>query len=254
MADRWLGAVEAVILAGGPGTRLRGVVPDVPKALAPVAGRPFLGYLVDWLAGWGVRRLVLAVGHGARQIRDYVLAEKSFGAMEMVFSEESTPLGTGGALGLATRYLGSDCALVLNGDTFLALPLDGFRDFHRAEAADVTIAAVQVPDATPFGALEFDAGRRVTAFREKAAAGGAPYINGGVYLVSSRLARSISVRCQSLERDLLPAWLSTHRVLAFPGDFPFVDIGTPQRYQAAQRIIPLCVREAMPRPGGPATT
>lgn len=235
--------LDAVILAGGSGTRLRDAISDIPKVLADIRGKPFIDYLIDWLSSWGIKRYILCVGYGSERIKKYVTEAKSFANLEMVFSEEGQPLGTGGCLRLAARHFRSNPVLVVNGDTFLGISISDFVRFHSRHEADVTVGAVWVENSTSFGALEIDSTSRICAFREKAETGGPAYINGGVYLLDKLVARSITEGFQSLEKDLLPQWLHSRKVIAFQGEFKFVDIGTPERYLAAQTLVPLYVRE-----------
>lgn len=239
VGDPELSGLDVVILAGGLGTRVRNVIPGVPKVLADISGKPFLGYLIGWLSDWGIERFILCISYRAEQIKRYLTEGKSFAKLEMIFSEEAKPRGTGGALTLAARHLRSEPVLVLNGDSFLGLPISDFIRFHKKHAADVTVAAVWMQDPSSYGALEIDSSCRIRAFREKVEAAEPSYINGGLYLFKRSMLSLIQGGYQSLEKDVLPQWVSAFRVMAFRGEFKFVDIGTPERYRAAQTVIPL---------------
>ncbi len=239
-----LNELDAVILAGGLGTRLRAVVPNAPKVLATVAGRPFLGYLVEWLRKWGISRFILCLGHLGEQVRSYVASEESLAGCRIVFSEEREPRGTGGALRLAVHHFCSDPVLVLNGDSFLGLPLSDFLAFHHRHAADITIGTTRVENAAPFGSLQVRSNGRIYALNEKVSARTPAWINGGVYLLRRALAKTIAEGWQSLERDVLPSWITTYKAMAFLGSFAFLDIGTPPSYQQAQALLPLYVQQA----------
>lgn len=229
--------LDAVILAGGLGTRLRPILPQKQKVVAEIQGRPFLGYLLDWLWDEGVRRFVFCVGYRSEDVVRFVQAEERMSRAEVVFSQEAEPLRTGGALRLASRHFRSDPILVVNGDTFLAVPLAQFLAFHNDSAADATIAAVTVENPARFGVMTTDAKGRVVALSEKGRTEGRVPINGGFYVLQRDLAAAIPAGIQSLEKDILPGWIATRKVMAFAGDFPFVDIGVPESLAAARDVV-----------------
>src|SRR5580658_7180316 len=142
---------EAVVLAGGFGTRLRSVVSEVPKPMAPVAGRPFLAWVLDFLAAQGLRRVVLATGHMADQVQAAIGAR--WQGMDIAYSVEREPLGTGGALKLAVSHLHGDAAHVLNGDTYLRYSLSGLEEAAAAAHTPIAVALAQVPDVARYGAV-----------------------------------------------------------------------------------------------------
>ncbi len=232
-----LRSIDVAILAGGLGTRLAGAVPDLPKALAPVGGRPFLEHLLDWLEGHGARRIVLLLGHRADQIEAHLAAHPR-PHLEFAFSVEPAPLGTGGALGFARATFASDPVLVVNGDTFVDGDLEALARAHRASAAPATMLCVEVPDAGRYGRVELQGGR-VVAFREKDPSfRGAAEINAGIYLVSKALLGTIAGdRPVSLERDVFEK-LAPGTLAAFVDRRArFVDIGTPESWSGAARIV-----------------
>jgi len=228
-------SLEAAILAGGLGTRLRGVLDDRPKVLAPVGGRPFLDHLLEALAQAGIRRVVLCLGHMAEKVIAHVEAHPQPLAVKWVV--EPRPLGTGGALRFARPAL-KGMALVINGDTWLGFDLPGLLARFNASGARGALVYAEVPDCARFGRLEIDAQGFVAAFHEKdpAHAGPGP-INSGVYLLGpallDRLAAGDAV---SLERDFLEK-LSPGSLLAYPAAGPFIDIGTPESLAQAAAII-----------------
>jgi NDP-sugar pyrophosphorylase family protein len=233
-----VGSIDAAILAGGLGSRLAGCLEGRPKALADIAGQPFLAYLLRWMTDCGLRRFVFCLGHGAEQIREYVRTAPGLAGAEVVFSQEETALGTGGCLRLALPHFRSEPVLVANGDTLAAAPLAEMLAFHRRCAAQVTLAAAQVDDAASYGALELAPEGRVTAFREKEQVSGAAVVNAGLYLVSRNVLQTIAPGFVSLEREVLPRLLQAGRVYAFQGSFPFLDVGVPERFRMAQSVIP----------------
>jgi NDP-sugar pyrophosphorylase family protein len=231
---RALAGVEAAVLAGGLGTRLRASVPDLPKVLAPVRGRPFLAYVLDQLAAAGVERAVLCTGHGAQQV-EAALGTRH-GSLALAYSRESEPLGTGGALRLALEHLSGDTLLVLNGDSYADADLGAFLAAHRAFGGAGTLLLAEVADAGRYGRVERDAGGRLCAFLEKTA-GGRGWINAGVYLLGRGLLQGIPAgRKLSLERDILPHWVPLG-LFGHETRGRFIDIGTPESYAAAERFF-----------------
>jgi D-glycero-alpha-D-manno-heptose 1-phosphate guanylyltransferase len=158
--------------------------------------------------------------------------------MAVAYSEEPSPLGTGGALRLALPHLDAPSVLLLNGDSYCGLRLAAFATAHRRRGADVSLALVRVNDAGRYGRVDAAADGRVTAFVEKEASGGPGWISAGVYLVERRLVEGILAgRPISLERDLLPVWVAQGRVFAHQATGPFLDIGTPESYGEAEAFF-----------------
>lgn len=232
-----LKAIDVAVLAGGLGTRLAGAVPGLPKALAPVGGRPFLEHLLDWLESHGARRVVLLLGHRADQIEAHLAAHPR-PHLEFAFSVEPEPLGTCGALGYAARHFRSDPVLVVNGDTFVDGDLAALARAHRAASSPATLLCVEVPDAGRYGRVDVKDGR-IAAFREKDPSfRGAAAINAGVYLVSKALLSTMaSDRPVSLERDVFEK-LAPGTLGAFVDPKArFVDIGTPESWAGAASVV-----------------
>ncbi len=228
--------LEAVILAGGLGTRLRGVLDDRPKVLAPIGDKPFLDHLLRALALAGTERVLLCLGHLADKVVAHLAANPPPLPVDWII--EPKPLGTGGALRLARPRLGQRLALVMNGDTWIGFDLAGLRRRLAESAAPGALVYAQVPDVSRFGRLELDRDGYIAAFHEKdPTTTGAGIINGGVYLLSTalldRLAASEAV---SLERDFLEK-LPPRSLAAFRADGAFIDIGTPESLAAAPAII-----------------
>lgn len=227
---------EAIVLVGGLGTRLRPVVQDVPKPLAPVAGRPFLAWVLDRLAAAGLRRTILATGYLGEMVECTIGAQ--WNGMDMAYSVEPEPLGTGGAVRLAARRLQGDGAHVLNGDTFVAYAPAALEAAMQARAAIAAIALARVDDVGRYGAVEVIDGR-VVAFREKGQHGPG-LINAGCYCLSSSALDGMPARdAFSLERDWLPGLAAAGRVAAFDDTRNFIDIGVPEDYARAQRQFAL---------------
>lgn len=230
-----LASTTAVILAGGLGTRLRPVVTDRPKVLAPVGGRPFLAYLLDQVATSGIRRAVLCTGHLGEQI------ESAFGrtweGVELTYSRETEPLGTGGALRLALDQIDSSSLLLMNGDSYCDADLLDLWDWHHVHPAHVTVVTTEVEDVTSFGRVDIDANDRIQCFAEKGP-GGPGRINAGLYLMHTALIHRIPAdRTISIENELFPRWVDDGGVFAYPTGGRFHDIGTPERLARAETFV-----------------
>lgn len=225
---------EAIILAGGFGTRLQSVVKDVPKPLAPVSGRPFLVYLLDLLAAQGIRRVVLATGYLADLVES-TLGHR-WGVMSLVYSREREPLGTGGAMVQAMGQVHGDTCFVLNGDTYLALDYAQFDRFADTYGCSIGIALAQVEDTARYGAVILD-DERVVGFSEKGRQG-IGYINAGVYrLVRSAIQQFRKGEVFSFEQAVLAPAAAAASVCGYTRTRDFIDIGVPEDYARAQRMF-----------------
>jgi D-glycero-alpha-D-manno-heptose 1-phosphate guanylyltransferase len=222
--------MEAIVLAGGFGTRLRQVVADVPKPMAPVAGRPFLEILLSALARKGFRRAVLSLGHMA----DIVVGHfgDSFAGIELVYEIEPTPLGTGGAIRAAMAHCRSDHVFVFNGDTFLDLEADQVEAQWQAERRPIIVAR-EVPDTARYGRMQVEDGR-VSGFLEKGV-GGEGLINAGCYVFPRTLLdRFEPGQAFSLETSFLAPMAAEKCFDVFVTRGHFIDIGIPEDYARAQ--------------------
>ena len=226
--------LNVAVLAGGLGTRLLPVVSDRPKALAEIHGRPFLQYLLDQLSTAGCSRVVLCTGHLGEQI------ERAFGKryrnLQISYSREMRPLGTGGALRLALPGLVSDPVLVMNGDSFCATDLRSLWDWHCRHGSQATMLLVEVPNTERYGSVKINADGAVTEFVEKKP-GGSGLINAGLYLLSRQIIDSIPEgTAVSLEHDIFPALMS-HGLYGYQERGRFLDIGTPEDFAAAEEFF-----------------
>lgn len=230
-----LSEVTAAILAGGLGTRLRSVMVDRPKVLAEIHGRPFLAYLFDQLAASGVRYVVLCTGYLGEQVRE--MFGSSYGGLRLVYSQESSPLGTAGALRLALPLFESDSVLVMNGDSFCGMQLSAFWGWHCVHRASATLALVWMADSARYGCVEVNHKGVVFSFDEKHARGGSGWVSAGAYLLRRTLLQEIPVnRNVSLERELFPA-LVGRGLYGYFSEASFLDIGTPEAYSAATQFF-----------------
>lgn len=222
----------AAILAGGLGTRLRLLVSDRPKVMALVDGRPFLTHLLDQLAESGIRRAVLCTGYMGDKIRNEL--GDGYRGMELVYSVEDTPLGTGGALRNAAGLLSGDTLLVLNGDSYCQCHLTDFIAIQAASGAYAGMALARVEDVARFGAVLTNDSSLVESFMEKGGQTGPGWINAGIYLLPMDLMQEISPGWQvSLEREVFPA-LIAKGLYGYHCTGSFIDIGVPEEYQRSQ--------------------
>lgn len=227
--------MEAIVLAGGLGTRLRSVVADLPKPMAPVAGRPFLAWLLDELDRAGFTKAILAVGYKHKSIREYF--GDRHGQIELLYSIETEPLGTGGALKQALAMATAARVFVINGDTHVALDYPAMEQAHEKVGARLTMAACAVPDVGRFGAMDIDSRNHVAGFFEKGRSGPG-HINAGVYLMARDLLANNGLPDKfSFENDFLLPNLVAIKPLAFPTEGAFLDIGVPEDYARAAEFM-----------------
>jgi D-glycero-alpha-D-manno-heptose 1-phosphate guanylyltransferase len=232
----------AIILAGGLGTRLRTVVPDRPKVLATVAGRPFITYLLDQLGHTGIRRVVLSTGHLAEHFADVI--GNDYHSLAIAYAQEDEPLGTGGAIKFAGSHVDSPQTLVMNGDSFFDADLAAYMRWHQAGGQDASLLLVEVSDASRFGTVELAAdGEHVATFLEKRAIQAPGNINAGVYLFRTEMLDEILPGKSSIERDVFPRWLASHDVRAWVTDGDFIDIGVPDDYQRSHDFMVRVTRD-----------
>jgi mannose-1-phosphate guanylyltransferase len=228
---------DAVILCGGEGSRLRGVSGSTPKSMVTIAGRPFLELLLRQLRRNGFTRVILAVGYRMDAIRSH-FGDSAFD-MSLHYSEETSPLGTGGALRNATGLIQTESALVMNGDSYTTADLGEFSSQHRAATTDLSVLVVPADERLDCGLVSLAGDGRVLGFKEKQSLDGSRHLNTGIYMVNRSLLQEIpSGRKISLEEELFPQWLAGGKHIkayAVPGQC--VDIGTPERYQSAQNIL-----------------
>ncbi len=227
--------LTAAILVGGQGTRLRSAVSQQPKVLAEVAGRPFLGYLLDQLAAAGIRNVVLCTGYLGEQVS--AIFGDSYDRMRLVYSKEASPLGTAGALRLALPLFESNPVLVMNGDSFFEVNLNDFLSWHCARKADAAMLLTELPDTRRYGRVVVDDNGAVLMFDEKQSNRGSGWINAGIYFFSHRLLRTIQEkRCVSLEKEIFPTWIG-RGLYGYQSQGRFLDIGTPEAFNLARRFF-----------------
>jgi len=227
--------MEAIILAGGLGTRLRSRLADVPKAMAPIAGRPFLEYLLDRLAAAGADRVILSIGHLRQVILDRI--PENYKGIQVAFVAEESPLGTGGAIRQALAQAQEPSALVMNGDTYADLDYAAMLHRHAQSGAVMTMAVAQVEDTARYGGVMVE-DDRVAGFLEKGKSGPG-WINAGAYVLARDFPwpGSLSSRF-SFEQDVLNPFVARLRPAAFRHNGFFLDIGIPEDLDRAQTLFP----------------
>jgi NDP-sugar pyrophosphorylase family protein len=235
---------DPIVLCGGAGLRLRSITAEAPKALAPIAGRPFLELPLRQLARHGFQRAILAVGYREDLIRSY-LGTHAFG-LELMYSTELSPLGTGGALRNAACLVPSKTFLAMNGDSYTDVDLVALVRKHDESKVDVSVVVVPADERNDCGSISLDTNGNLAQFAEKQAPGSAPYINAGIYVLSRVVLDLIPAGTQlSLEKDLFPRWIRDGAcVKAFLHSGACVDIGTPDRYRIAQQALAGAEKEA----------
>lgn len=225
---------EAIILAGGFGTRLRDVVVNVPKPMAPVCDKPFLDYLLKYVKYYGVEKVVLSVGYLSEKIiKQYGTA---FEGLQISYSIEKEPMGTGGGIRLAMeKCIGKD-VLVLNGDSFFDIHLNSLYDSHCNSQANCTLALRKVENASRYGTVVLGKGKEISGFKEKDGQEKPGTINAGVYILNreSFLKKNPPAKNFSIEKDFFETKLNELKIFGFELEGYFIDIGIPEDYKRAQ--------------------
>lgn len=232
-----LSRVSAIVLAGGLGTRLRPVIGALPKALAQVAGRPWIDQLLDQLEAASVPKVVLATGYGSEALRTALGSGRRH--LDLVHAPEPEPLGTAGALRFCSPLVASDLVIVLNGDSYCGVDLRDLVAFHRQSGCKVTLTLVRVAETGRFGLVELDEAARVERFVEKGPSsnGSTGLVNAGVYVMERSFLAELPARTPlSLEREVFPA-LIEQGIAGFVCDGPFLDIGVPEDFGRAEAFV-----------------
>ena len=227
--------MDALILAGGLGTRLAAAVPHLPKTLAPIQDTPFLQILLNQLLKWkAISRVILAIGHKASLIEEYI--QTITYPLPIALIRESSPLGTGGALLNALPQIEGETFLAMNGDSFFDLDFEPFFAFHRAKESKLSIACMEIEDTSRYGSILSDRSCRITCFTEKSPLKLPGKINAGIYLAEKKAFTHFPKSACSLEREIFSTLL-TSGIYAFSSTGVFIDIGTPQSLKEAQTVL-----------------
>ncbi|CAK0749174.1 D-glycero-alpha-D-manno-heptose 1-phosphate guanylyltransferase [Gammaproteobacteria bacterium] len=227
---------EAVILAGGLGTRLRPIVNDCPKCLAKIHGRPFITYLMDQIADAGISRVILCVGYMEAMMK--TVLGSCYRSMELLYSTEQYPLGTGGALRLALSLLQTDSVIVMNGDSFCDLDLSEMFTVHKTRSAKLSIAVTSIDDVGRYGKVSMNSLGQITKFEEKGCYSGDGYINSGIYVINQEIIIKMipAEQSVSLEKTIFPTMID-YGLYGFLTQGKFIDIGIPVDYFRAQNFF-----------------
>jgi len=225
---------SAIVLCGGLGTRLRPVLAQIPKALAPIGEDPLLDILLSYFKRQGIRDVILATGYGGDKIKNYYSRGQRF---NLVFSEEPSPLGTGGALKKALTYAKSGQVIVVNGDTLCPINYADFLNFHLQKKALLSMV-LSAKNRKDGGGARTDSEGLILDFEERSAVDTHPFISVGIYLLKKEAFKFMpEEEAFSLEYDFFPALVKTKRCFGYITKARAVDIGTPERYQGAKDIL-----------------
>jgi len=226
--------IPVIILAGGLGTRLRLIINDIPKPMAPVNGKPFLHYILKSLQGQNVSSVILSVAYKCEMIKEFFKDE--YLGIRVQYSIEEEPLGTGGGIKKAFNLV-KDFAFVLNGDTFFDVPLNELRDFYFSTGSDLVLALKLVKGQDRYGTVQIDEANRIKRFEEKRFMKEA-LINGGTYFLNKSLWNKISVEEKfSFEKDVLEKYTDELKFNGKVFENYFIDIGIPEDYERAQHDL-----------------
>lgn len=223
---------ECIILAGGLGTRLRSVVSDFPKVLAPVNNKPFLHYILEKANQQNITHVVLSTGYMHEKIEKFVAEKHS--KKDISFAIEDEPLGTGGAIVNALMKCKTDEILILNGDSFFNIDYHLFYHHHNHHKSEFSIALKPMKDFNRYGTVETDANRKITAFHEKRQMTEG-LINAGIYIVNKPCFLELNWPLKfSMEKDYMEKYNQSTHMYGFSYDDYFIDIGIPEDFEKAQ--------------------
>lgn len=228
-------AKEAIILAGGLGTRLRSVVSDLPKCMAPVAGQPFLKHVIRYLLSTGIEKFIFSIGYKHEIIEEFLNAE--FPTLNYQLSIEEEPLGTGGAIQLACKRATEQNVIVVNGDTIFKAEIENAYSFHIEEKAECTLLLKPMKNFDRYGSVELNDDRSIKSFKEKQFLQTGD-INAGIYVlhVESFADKDFPEKF-SFEKDYLEKFYPQGKIFGIPEDSYFIDIGVPQDYERSQEEL-----------------
>ena len=222
---------ECIVLAGGLGTRLRSVVNDKPKCLAPMGDQPFLYYLFQYLHQQGVEHAVLSLGYKSEQVIEW--CNDNVLPLRVSFAVEPEPMGTGGGIMHAMPYLADDVFAIVNGDTFFDVSFAGMFEFAQAHHSKLTLALKPMEQFERYGSIDLDHDARILAFKEKQFQEKG-LINGGVYLTTQDYLKSLALPLQfSFEKEVLEPQAASGKLFGFVSDTYFIDIGIPEDFTKA---------------------
>lgn len=224
---------EAVVLAGGFGTRLKSVIAEVPKPMALINGRPFLEYQLSYLKKHGIQKIIFSVGYKHEFIVNHF--GNKFNDLEIVYAFEEQALGTGGGIRLALQKAENQEVLVVNGDTLFDVDIRDFYQKHKELKSEFSLCLRKIEDVSRYGSVEINSAFQIKQFTEKGLKTGAGSINGGTYLIKKDFFTPLNLpEIFSLEKDCLEKFVESQKFYGIPYDNYFLDIGIPEDYKKAQ--------------------
>lgn len=224
---------QAVVLAGGFGTRLQTVVQDVPKPMALINNRPFLDYQLQYLKSFGIQHIIFSVGYLHEQISDFFGSE--YQGMKIEYAIENEPLGTGGGIKKAFSFIHDGAAFVVNGDTLFEVDLKDLEAKHSQKKAIISLALRDVGDISRYGSVEYNSENQITGFSEKGKKTGQGFINGGIYIIEKEFFNRVTFPQKfSMEKDGFEKYFGSLKLCGFHYQSYFLDIGIPEDYKKAQ--------------------
>lgn len=230
--------LTAIILAGGLGTRLRAVLPDLPKPMAPINGRPFLEYLLDYWHAQGIERFLLSIGYKHEMIMEHF--GDHYKGVPLDYIIESKPMGTGGGLLLAAEKIKTDSFLVLNGDTYFTVNLQKLIQFAEQNVTDWCFGLFMTSSVDRYMGMEVSPVGKINSLKINENQNPC-YVNGGVYWIRHSALRNIKLPQKemiSLENDILPEALANNqRLFGLAFDTKFIDIGIPEDYCRSDLLL-----------------
>jgi len=225
--------MQTLILAGGRGKRMRPLTDRIPKVLLPVAGKPFLFHLINFLKNQGIKEFILAVGYKAQKIKNFFGNGKKFG-VKIIYSEEKIPLDTAGAIKNAANLIKDKNILVLNGDSFIDIDIKKMLKFHKRKRLPITIAVFKIKNPGRYGQVLINKKNTIIKFEEKNKIANENFINGGAYIFQTKILKDFPKNKKiSLERDIFPRFVG--KIAAFKTKGYFIDIGIPQDYKKIKK-------------------
>ncbi len=226
--------MEAIILSGGKGTRLQSVIKDIPKTMADVNGTPFLETTLQWLNSFNINKVILAVGYKKEYIKKYF--GNNYKNINLIYSEEEEPLGTGGAIKKALKECVDDNVIVMNGDVLARVDLNKMYEKHLSLGSVMTIAVKEMTNFDRFGVVKFNKDR-ITRFEEKKYVEKG-FMNTGIYIMNKDIFENkIEDKSFSIENDYLSKYIDKDKISPFIFAGEFIDIGIPEDYQKIQAMI-----------------
>jgi len=231
---------EAIILAGGFGTRLKHIVNDVPKPMAPINDIPFLSFLMKKMSDIGIKHIVLSTGYLHEKIESWY--NHSFEGMKISYARETEPLGTGGAILFALEKTTTENILILNGDTLFDIDFEYFDNFFHTKKTLLAVALRKLEDVSRYGSVSIDNNSKIISFAEKNKTTGEGLINGGIYLLNKSWLKNLNLpKLFSFEKEILEKLYKELDFYGLPFNNYFIDIGIPEDYERAQKELPTLI-------------